>query len=143
MLTEENREALRLYWDELINGHNPAVAERILTPDFLLYDALSPGPVGREVFREMLTELFRSFPDIHYQAEEEFAEGARLAIRWTMSATHEGPFIGVAPTGRRVTMSGVDMLYFSAGKITALRVEANLLDLVHQLGAVPTLDLSC
>ena len=137
MLSAENRETVRLYWDEFINKKNLALAERILAPSFLSYDPLGPAPVGRDIFVGMLTELFGSFPDIHYTAEEEFAETSKLAIRWTMSATHEGSFIGIAPTGTKVSMSGVDMLYLSAGKIEALRVEANLLGLAQQLGAVP------
>jgi predicted ester cyclase len=143
MLSAENRETVRLYWDEFINKKSLALAERIFASSFLLYDPLSPSPVGRDVFVGMLTELFSSFPDAHYTAEEEFAESSKLAIRWTMRATHQGPFLGIAPTGKTVSMSGVDMLYLAAGMIEALRVEADLLGLAHQLGAVPALDLSC
>jgi predicted ester cyclase len=143
MLTADNRDTVRLYWDEFINRKNLALAERILAPGFLLHDPLSPAPVGRDVFVGMLTELFGSFPDIQYKSEEEFAEASKLVIRWSMSATHRGSFIGIAPTGKKVSMSGVDMLYLSGGKIETLRIEANLLGLAHQLGAVPALDLSC
>ena len=141
MLSVENREAVRLYWDKLLNEHDVAVGERILAPGFLLYDPLSPEPVGRETFLGMLRALFISFPDIHYRAEEEFTEVSKVAIRWTMSATHKGSFMGVAPTGKKVTISGIDMLYLVAGKIEALRIEANVLSLAQQLGALPGLDL--
>jgi len=60
-----------------------------------------------------------------------------------MRATHRGRFVGIPPTGKTVNMTGVDLLYLSGGKIDALRVEANLLGLIHQLGAVPNLDISC
>lgn len=141
MLSTENRETIRLYWDEFVNKKDLALGERILSPNFLLYDPLAPEPVGRETFIAMVTELFRSFPDAHYTAEEEFVETSKLVIRWTMRATHQAPFMGIAPTRKSVSMSGVDMLYLSAGRIEALRVEANLLGLAQQIGLIPA-DLS-
>ncbi len=143
MLSAENRAAVRLYWDELMNKHNLEVAERTLAPDLVVHDPLVPTPVtGREAFVGMLTELFSVFPDVQYTAEEEFAETSKVAIRWTMRGTHKGAFIGIAPTGRQVSMSGVDMLYLADGNIRKLRIEANLLGLIRQLGAVPDLDLT-
>ena len=144
MLDTEGREVVRRYWDEFINKKDLDQASGILADDFVLYDPLGPTPVeGRQVFVEMLGELFRAFPDIHYTAEDEVSEGGKVWIRWTMQATHSGPFIGIAPTGKRVSMSGVDMLSLANGRIEALRVEANLLGLAHQLGAVPNLNISC
>ena len=113
MLGRENSELVRRYWDEFVNKHDLAQADEILALDFVLYDPLSPTPVnGRETFVQMLSELFRAFPDIQYTAEEQVAEGNKVWIRWTMRASN------------------------------ALRVEANLLGLAHQLGAVPNLDLA-
>ena len=144
MLNPENVQTVKKYWDEFINNHDVTCANEIFTNDFLLYDPLSPEPViGREVFVEMFGELLQAFPDIHYTSEEQISEGNRIVIRWTMHATHEGNFLGIAPTGKTVSMSGVDMLYFSGGRIRALRVEANLLGLVHQLQPIPNLQISC
>lgn len=144
MLDQQSRATVRLYWDEFVNKKNLGLADQIFADNFVLHDPLSPTPViGREVFVEMVGELFRAFPDVHYTSEEEITESNKVVIRWTMRGTHQGPFIGIATTGKTVSMSGVDMLYFSAGRIEALRVEANLLGLAHQLGAVPALDLSC
>ncbi len=144
MLDQQSRATVRLYWDEFVNKKNLGLADQIFADNFVLHDPLSPTPViGREVFVEMVGELFRAFPDVHYTSEEEISESNKVVIRWTMRGTHQGMFVGISPTGKTVTMSGVDMLYLAKGKIEVLRVEANLLTLVHQLGAIPNLDLTC
>ena len=144
MLDPENSDTVRLYWDEFTNKHNLGVADTIFADGFVLHDPLSPTPVsGHQTFVEMLTHYFRAFPDATFTREEDFAEPSKVATRYTMRATHQGPFMGIAATGKKVTYSGVAMLYLKAGKITALRIEANLIGLDQQLGAVPNLDLSC
>ncbi len=143
MLNPENTLTLHRYWHEFMNNHNVACADQVFADDFVLHDPLSPEPIlGRQVFAEMFSELLRAFPDIHYTSEEQISDGDKVVIRWTMHATHQGNFLGIGPTGKAISMSGVDMLHFSSGRIQALRVEANLLGLVHKLQPIPNLQIS-
>jgi steroid delta-isomerase-like uncharacterized protein len=143
MLDQQNRPILDRYWNDFIGKKNLSAASEILAENFVMHDPLNPEPImGRDRFVAMLDELFRAFPDIRYAAEEEIGDGDKVAIRWTMYGTHAESFLGINPTGRSVTMTGVDILYFAQRHIQALRVETNLLALVHQLGAMPHLGLA-
>jgi len=51
----------------------------------------------------------RAFPDIHVTIEDQIAENDHLATRWSWTGTHEGEFLGIPPTGKRVTVSGITM----------------------------------
>ncbi len=143
MSDEQNKAIVRRYSDEFVNQKNLDLADAIFADNFTLHDPLIPMPVyGRERFREMLAELIKSFPDFHYTSEEEVWQGDKVVIRWTFRGTHQGEFLSVAPTGKSVTMSGIDLLYLANGRIERLRVEANLLSLMQQLGALPV-GISC
>jgi predicted ester cyclase len=69
--------------------------------------------------------------------EDLIAEGDKVVSRFTMSGTHSDEFMGVPPTGRRVTMSGIDIVRVAGGKITEFWYSEHLLELLQKLGAVP------
>jgi predicted ester cyclase len=58
-----------------------------------------------------------AFPDLQATIEEMIAEGEKVMVRWTQSATHQSEFMGIAPTGGRVTFSGINIFRVRGGKI--------------------------
>ena len=58
--------------------------------------------------------------DVTFTTDVLVTDGDLVARRWTMRATHQGPFLGVAPTGRRVTMTGIDVLRVVDGRFTEI-----------------------
>jgi predicted ester cyclase len=72
--------------------------------------------------------------------EDLIFDGDKVVGRFLMSGTHRGEFMGIAPTGRSVTMSGVDIVRIAGGKITEFWYAEQMLELMQQLGAVPTFD---
>ena len=54
-----------------------------------------------------------------------------------LAGTHEGKFTGVAPTGKQVTMAGVDIFRIAGGKIVELWNQEDVLGMMQQIGAVP------
>ena len=58
-----------------------------------------------------------------------------VAVRWTLRGTHEGSFLGIAPTGRAVTYTGISIFRLSCGKIVERWNKADALGLLQQLGA--------
>ena len=66
------------------------------------------------------------------------AEGDKVVTRWTATGTHQGEFFGVAPTGKRIEMTGINIERFDeGGKLVEEWPEYNLLGALRQLGAVP------
>ena len=76
-------------------------------------------------------------PDIRYAVEDVIVEGAKAAVFWTAVGTHEGELWGVAPTQKRLSMSGVLLLRIEGGKIAELQLSWDKLGALIQLGAVP------
>jgi predicted ester cyclase len=134
MSVQENKATQRRYFDE-INKGNVEFAEEYLPPD-----AVYHGPMGdwsREQFVEFHNGMFKAFPDLKITLEEQIAEGDKVVARWTVHATHEGELLGVAPTHKRVTITGIIISRFDNGRDVEAWEELNMLGLMHQLGVIP------
>ena len=72
--------------------------------------------------------------------EDQLSDGEHQVVsRWTLKGTHQGEFLGIAPTGKRVSISGISIHRISGGKIVAEWQEWDSLSLMQQLGVVPTI----
>jgi predicted ester cyclase len=82
------------------------MAEAIGRADFDAFDELMAPELAQE-FKQGITELRLAFPDYHGTNEIQVSEGEMVANRFVSYGTHQGEFMGVAPTGRRVTFRGL------------------------------------
>ena len=80
-------------------------------------------------------EWGKAFPDMTVVVLDLFADGNRVARRFQLSGTHLGPFLGLAPTGRRMAITGLAIDHLAAGKIQESWVEFDLRGLQRQLTA--------
>ena len=99
-----------------------------------MLEVLLPFAVQRTL--QAIAELRRSFPDYHGTNEIQVAEGDMVANRFVFYGTHQGEYMGVAPTGREVTFPGLTLDKVIDGKIVESIVEVNLEDISGQIGAV-------
>jgi predicted ester cyclase len=97
---ERNKSGFRRVYEEGLNWGNLAVADELIDPDFLDREAHPGGNRGPESFRQLITMLRTAFPDLRFEIEDLIAEGDTVAGRLTMNGTHEGPLMGMSPTGR-------------------------------------------
>jgi predicted ester cyclase len=82
--------------------------------------------------------MYRSaYPDTHLAIGEMIAEGDLVAITWTATGTHQGDLMGIAPTGRSVTVSGIGVNRISGGQIVESWANYDALGMLAQLGALP------
>ncbi len=65
----------------------------------------------------MCAELRAAYPDMDFNHDDTLAEGDRVMIRWTMHATHNGPLMDIPATGKRVTVTGIDVFRIAGGQI--------------------------
>ena len=137
MSAEENKAVIRRFFEELLSTDNLAVADEILSPDFHFYFAGSSDPMDLESYKEFLMARRAAFPDRRFVVEDMIAEGDKVSARFTMRGTHNGELRGIAPSGREVTMSGIDIIRLKEGKMVEDRVEVDQLGMMQQLGVIP------
>jgi predicted ester cyclase len=138
MSTEENKAVVRRFFEELLSTDNLALADEILSPDFRLYFAGSPDPMDLKRYKDFLAARRATFPDRRFAVEDMIAEGDKVSARFTMRGTHNGELRGIAPSGREVTMSGIDIIRLKKGKMVEDRVEVDQLGMMQQLGVIPS-----
>jgi predicted ester cyclase len=80
-----------------------------------------------------------AFPDARITVEQQLAEGDLVATRWSGRGTHDGELMGVSPTGKQVTVSGLTISRLEGGKIVEEFQNWDTLGMLQQLGAVPEL----
>ncbi|MDP9002498.1 MAG: ester cyclase [Myxococcota bacterium] len=92
---------------EAVAGGRLDVFDDLLATDVV--DRSGPTPSqGVEPFKARAAAVRAAFADIDIRVDNLLVDGDAIAWRWTLAATHVGPFAGLASTGRRTTLRGVN-----------------------------------
>jgi predicted ester cyclase len=140
MAIDDNKRHVEDAFARLLSHGELALADELVSADFLNHDAPPDAPRGPAGLRHLVTLLRTGFPDIHYEIEEVIAEGDKVVARTTLSGTHRGPFFGIAPTGRRVVQEQIHIFRFADGKAVEHRAVRDDLGMLQQLGMIPAGD---
>jgi predicted ester cyclase len=140
-VSEENKEKARRMLEEAFGQGKLELVEEILDPDFVCYDPNSEsGAVrGAHTIKQEIEWFRNAIPDLTYTVDDQVAEGDKVVSRYTATGTHQGEFFGVAPTGNRIEMSGIQIDRFDeeSGKMVEEWPEYDLLGAMKQMGAIP------
>lgn len=135
MSVETQRDVINRIVDEAYNHGNFAVLNEAIAPDFTSELLPEDMPGGPDIFKRMITGFRVAFPDLHFTVDDQIAEPGKVVNRWTMTGTHSGPFLGLAPSGRPVTLHGISIWYLRDHAVTDFWVVMDELSLRQQLGA--------
>jgi steroid delta-isomerase-like uncharacterized protein len=135
-MSEQNKTLARRWFEDLFSRGDLDAANEILSAKFV--DHLThEDERGLEELKEYVTIYRNAFPDIQDRVEEIVAEADMVVIRWRSRGTHQGEFMGVAPTGRQVTFTGMRLFRIAENKIVESWVNIDERGLQEQLGTVP------
>jgi len=138
MSTEQNKALLRRLMEEVFNRGNTGLIDELFAPDFVEHEQLPPGiPAGSEGVKQMSTMFRSAFPDFKATIDDMIAEGDKVVARSTWSGTHKGEFMGIAPTGKRVSFGVIDIVRIAGGKFVEHWGQMDNLGLMQQLGIIP------
>lgn len=122
-------------------GHNKgdlAALEEVFAQDAVDHGAIAMPAPGRDGIIQRVAALRTAFPDEQATIEDMIVQGDRIAFRWTITGTHLGPFQRMAPTGKKVTITGINIERVREGRIAEHWSSADMLGLKRQLGALPS-----
>ncbi len=137
MSTNDNKGVIMTFIEEVINQGRLERADDLVIEDFVELDPLPGQAQGREGLKEVIRQIRSAFPDIRWTVDEMVAEGDKVFSRFTWSGTHEGAFLGVPATGRRITVKGMVIDRLVAGKMADSRILMDTLGMMQQLSAPP------
>jgi steroid delta-isomerase-like uncharacterized protein len=138
MSSEDNKAIVRHYLEEAWNQGNLSIIDELAAPNYARYVSGQGSPLNREGQKQRIASFREALPDVHLSIDDLVAEGDRVVFRITIAGTQTGTLMGVAPTGRRVTISAIDIVRLVDGKIEEHWGQMDMLGLLQQLGALPT-----
>lgn len=100
---------------------NSVTAEELFADDYINHQEsdVEGGVTARSLdeWKQLVEGFHNSFSNATTEISMQIAEGDRVATRWQFTATHSGDFMGVAPTGKTIIWTGVEIDRFEGGKI--------------------------
>jgi steroid delta-isomerase-like uncharacterized protein len=137
MSLEENKALVRRHSEVFWNEGRLDIADDVHTADIVFHDPASPEVRGSAAYNQFATMYRTAFPDLKFTIEELIAEGDLVVERWSAEGTHQGELMGVAPTGKKVTNTGISIFRIAGSKIAEEWVQWTTLGMMQQLGVIP------
>ena len=135
-MSEQNKKLARRWFEDLFSRGDLDAANEILSAEFV--DHLPREEErGIEELKNYVSIYRTAFPDIQDTVEDIVAEGDKVVVSWMSRGTHQGEYMGIAPTGRHVTFTGMRLFRFAENQIAESWVNIDERGLQEQLGAVP------
>ena len=135
MSTEQNKANDRRIIEGLNQG-NVNVFDELMVLNFVDHDA-STTMQGVEAFKQFASAYLTAFPDLHFTIEDQIAEEDKTTLRYTARGTHRGELMGIPPTGKQVTVTGIFLTRWVNGKAEESWLNFDALGMLQQLGVVP------
>lgn len=137
MTVEANKALVRQFLEEVWNKGNMAKIDEYLSPDFVYHTIPFGLPSSLEGYKQHHNMLWAAHSNIHTSIEDMIAEGDKVVMRFRWVGTHTGEFLGIPPTGKQITNTGIIIYRLAGGKIVDQWDEKDLLGVMQQLGIVP------
>ena len=140
MSAESNMALSRRLLEEAFNAGNIDVIDELVTTDFVNHDAALPeAMIGPDAAKATISGYRSAFPDLRITVEQQIADDQGVATRWSAKGTHQGDLMGMSPTGKQATVTGITIDRIVDGRIAESWTNWDTLGMLQQLGVVPAL----
>ncbi|UHG94604.1 ester cyclase [Spirosoma oryzicola] len=122
--------------EEVINQKNLAAADQLVAEDFIEQLPFPGQGPGREGLKFALNSMFIGFPDMTWTVDEQIAEGETVVTRFTWTGTHQGDFMGIPATQKRVEVWGIVIDVIKNNLFSESRIIMDTVGLLKQVGVM-------
>jgi steroid delta-isomerase-like uncharacterized protein len=141
IMSEHNKTLARRGFEETWNQGKLNVIDELVASTATFHDVNVPGGkfTGPEGVKQFVQIYRNAFPDVRFTINDQIAEGDKVVTRWTAIGTHKGELMGIAPTNKRSTVTGINIERYQDGKVVEAYSSYDMLGMLQQLGVVPAL----
>lgn len=136
MTSDMNKLLVQRFYQAVDEGDTSRI-EELFAPEWVNIDPALPPMQGLDGARALVGMFTTNFPDFTSRIEQMAAEADRVAVRASHTGTHQGEFMGIPATGKRVTVTATGIFTCKDGKLVENRVVFDAFGLLQQLGVVP------
>lgn len=131
-----NKADMQRFYDEVMNKHDPAMIDTLISPDYVEHYNDAGYPPTRDGFKRSMTDLFTSFPDVRIKVDLIVADTSFAISHYTMTGTNTGSILG-APNGKQISIQGVDIMRFKNHKGVEHWGYNEEVKMMQQMGIMP------
>lgn len=139
MTAHDNKGIAHFFTEEVFNKGNMEVIDEIIDPEFIHHDPntreFGKGPVA---FKKLIHRYRKAFPDLQITIEQQIMENDLVVDRWKGEGTHEGELMGMAPTGKKISICGISIHRIREGRIVETWNNYDSMSMLQQLGLLQT-----
>jgi steroid delta-isomerase-like uncharacterized protein len=135
MSVDAGKQLVRSFIEDVINTRNLNAAGDYMAEDMVEqvpFPGQGPGLAG---LKNVLRGLFAAFPDMRWIVEEQIAETDKVLTRFVWAGTHDGDFLGVPASGRKVSVWGMVIDRLENGRVKDTRILMDTFGLMQQISA--------
>ena len=136
------KQIIQRFVEELWNARRLDVADQIFSEDCVTHQLRSgvsaePARRGPQAMKEHVSGWLMSFPDLHFSIEQTISERDHVVSQLVMEGTHQGAWMGISPTGKKLQIRMITIHRIANGKIAEDWVLVESLGFFQQLGVLP------
>ena len=132
---ETHKALVRRNFEVIWSQGNLEVADEILALDYVGHIATLPAEIrGAEAFKQLIAMYHFSFPDTRFSIQDQVAEGNKVATRWIAYGTHQRQFMGIAPSGEAMSVTGMSFHRIENGRIQESWDDWDALTMLQTMG---------
>ena len=135
--TDRNKQLIKKF-EIMINTADEKLAEELVSPDAPFYTPASPEPLfGGKGYLSVVHWMRSGFSDVQWHLTDMVADEDKVAVKWDMTGTHDGEFMGIKPTGRKISVCVMNFYYFNKdGKVTNDVAAEGMIGILRGIGAM-------
>ena len=136
-LAKRNKELMKKF-ERMINTADDELAAELVADDAPFYTPASPEPLyGGKGYLSVVHWMRQGFSDVQWNLNDMVADEEKVAAYWTLTGTHDGEFLGIRPTGNKISVSVMNFYYFNAqGKITNDIAAEGMIGILRGIGVI-------
>lgn len=136
-LIYRNKELMKKF-EIMINTADENLADELVAGDASFYTPASSEPLyGGKGYLSVVHWMRQGFSDVQWHIQEMIADEEKVAVRWKLTGTHDGEFMGIAPTNKKISVCVMNFYYINKdGKVTNDIAAEGMIGILRGIGAM-------
>jgi steroid delta-isomerase-like uncharacterized protein len=135
-MPKDAKSLVRQFYDAVGAG-NLSVIDELVADDFVEREAFPGLEPNKEGVKQFFAMLRSAFPDLRMEVREMLADDDLVSVRVIATGTHEGDFMGMSSSGRRIEVQVFDIFRIRDGQVTEHWGLMDAMTMMQQLGGMP------
>lgn len=136
-IIEQNKNLMKKF-ETMINTADESLAEEIVASDAAFFTPASPEPLyGGKGYLSVVHWMRKGFSDVQWHIKDIVADVDKVAVNWNLTGTHDGEFLGMPATGKKISVCVMNFYYFNQeGKVINDIAAEGMIGILRGIGAM-------